>query len=380
MGTLPQPSRAPRFRDRLSHLSLEDASRILGPDGRRLLTRGGALELAAPDDLRIDEHEARVQWEPGPGGLTARLFFDPSVRGGLRAVCSACTRPCEHVGGLLSILLEQKTDLGLAAPPPDVIRATDEEDLVAQALEERAKRAKTERMKVRSVDPSTPWTDYTVANEVSGKTYRVALRGDTRGVSYCSCPDFKVNTLGTCKHVMKVLSRTKAFPREVRDKPYRRTRITVHLRYVEGIALAVALPQRFTDEVRAIVQPLVRGPIEVSDLVRRLQKLEAGGHGFFVTPDAEEFIERQLLAARLAKLVAEIRGAPDKHRLRTSLLKQPLLPYPTGRGSHSPPALGERFSPTRWGWARPSRAWASPSFSAREGSESGRCSSCALRR
>jgi hypothetical protein len=107
MGTLPQPSRAPRFRDRLSHLSFDGASKILGHNGRRLLIRGGALELAAPDDLRIDEHEARVQWEPGPGGLTSRLFFDPSVRGGLRAVCSACTRPCEHVGGLLSILLEQ---------------------------------------------------------------------------------------------------------------------------------------------------------------------------------------------------------------------------------------------------------------------------------
>ena len=116
MGTLPQPSRAPRFRDRLSHLSLEDASKILGPDGRRLLTRGGALELAAPDDLRIDDYEARLQWEPGPGGLTSRLFFDPSVRGGLRAVCSTCTKPCEHVAGLLSILLEQKTELGLATP------------------------------------------------------------------------------------------------------------------------------------------------------------------------------------------------------------------------------------------------------------------------
>jgi superfamily II DNA or RNA helicase len=224
-------------------------------------------------------------------------------------------------------LLEQKTDLGLATPPPDATRATDEEDLVAQALEERAKRAKTERMTVRSADPSTPWTDYTVSNATSGKTYRVALRGEQRGVSYCSCPDFKINTLGTCKHLMKVLARTRAFPREVREKPYRRRRITVHLRYAAAVSLAVALPHRLTDEARAIVQPLVRGPIVVSDLVRRLQKLEAGGHAFFVTPDAEEFIERQLLASRMATLVAEIRATPERHPLRTTLLKQPLLPY-----------------------------------------------------
>jgi superfamily II DNA or RNA helicase len=317
---------APTLRDRLSHLSFDEACKILGPDGKRLLIRGGSLELASPNDLHIDAREARIQWELGRGGCSSRLFFDPSVRGGLRAECSVCTNACEHVGGLLSILLEQKTDLGLAAPP-DVARAVDEEDLVVQALEEREKRARTERMKVRSADPATPWTDYTVSSAASGKTYRVALRGETRGVSYCACPDFKTNTLGTCKHIMKVLARTKAFPKEVRAKPYRRTRITIHLRYGEGVSLAVALPERLADQARAIVLPLVRGPIGAADLVRRLQKLEAGGHAFFVTPDAEEFIERQLLRARMAERVAEIRRAPETHPLRTSLLKQPLLPY-----------------------------------------------------
>ena len=48
---------------------------------------------------------------------------------------------------------------------------------------------------------------------------------------------------------------------------------------------------------------------------------------FFVTPDAEEFIERHLLAARMAKLVTEIRRAPGKHPLRVTLLREPLLPY-----------------------------------------------------
>jgi hypothetical protein len=322
-----KPSHALSMRDRLSHLSFEEACKMLGPDGKRLLIRGGGLELSSPDDLRIGDEEARVQWEPGPGGLTSRVFFDPRVRGRLRVECSLCRTTCEHVGGLLSIVLEQKSDLGLAAPPPEIARPVDEDDLVAQALEERAKRAKTERMKIRSEDPSRPWTDYTVLSAISGKTYRVALRGETRGESYCACPDFKTNTLGTCKHIMKVLSRAKTFPKEVRAKPYRRTRITVHVRYEDGVALAVALPQKLADEARAIVAPLAKGSIEATDLVRRLQKLEAGGHAFFVTPDAEELIQRRLVAARIGKTVAEIRQAPDKHPLRTTLLKQPLLPY-----------------------------------------------------
>jgi hypothetical protein len=315
------------LRDRLSHLSFEDACKMLGADGKRLLIKGGQLELASPDDLHIDEREARIVWEPGPGGLWSRVLLDPAAKGKLRAECSACATACVHVGGLLSVLLEQKTDLGLAAPPPDVTHAPDEERLVAQALEERAKRSETDRMTVRSTDPRTPWTDYTVTNSVSGKTYRVALRGEERGVSYCSCPDFKTNTLGTCKHIMKVLIRARAFPKAVRERPFRRQRITVHLRYTDGVSLALALPARLSDDARAIVSPLARGSIDPANLVRRLQKLEAAGQAFFVTPDAEEFIQRQLLRARTARLVAEIRSAPARHPLRTSLLKQPLLPY-----------------------------------------------------
>ncbi len=325
---LSKPSQALSMRDRLSHLSFDEACRMLGADGGRLLIRGGRLELSSPDDLRIDDQQARIAWEPGRGGISSRIFFDPGTRGRLKAECSVCTSACVHVAGLLSILLEQKSDLGLAAPPPENARPREEDELVERALEERAKRAKTERMKIQSADPSRPWTDYMVTSAISGKTHRVALRGETPGVSYCACPDFRTNTLGTCKHIMKVLARTtKAFPDRVRKKPYQRTRITVHLRYEDRVSLAVAVPQRLPAEADAIVAPLLSNPVVPADLVRRLNQLEVGGHAFFVTPDAEELIQRQLLAARLGKLVAEIRRAPDKHPLRSTLLNQPLLPF-----------------------------------------------------
>lgn len=322
-----KPSHVLSMRDRLSHLSFEEASKLLGPDGKRWLIRGGQLELESLDQLRIDDDEARLQWEPGPRGLVSRISFDPAKRGSLRVACSACATACEHVGGLLSIVLEQKTDLGLAAPPPEALRGADEAELLARELAERAARAKKERMKIRAVDPSTPWTDYEVLSAISGKSYRVALRSDVRGESYCSCPDFKTNTLGTCKHIMKVLEKSKAFPAAVRNKRYLRKRITVHLRYEDGPALALALPNRLSDAAMEIVRPLTKKPIEAADLVRRLRHLEAGGHAFFVTPDAEEHIQRELLTARLSKVTAEIRHAPAKHPLRKTLLKEELLPY-----------------------------------------------------
>lgn len=39
----------------------------------------------------------------------------------------------------------------------------------------------------------------------SGRSYHVSLRGQTPGESSCSCPDFRTNQLGVCKHVFRVL-------------------------------------------------------------------------------------------------------------------------------------------------------------------------------
>jgi SNF2 family DNA or RNA helicase len=126
---------------------------------------------------------------------------------------------------------------------------------------------------------------------------------------------------------MKLLSRTKAFPKDVRETPYARKRITIHLRYERGPALAVALPKTLPAEIRVVLAPLLKGSFEISVLLRALQQLEITGQPFFVTPDAEEFVQRKLLAARMDKTVAEIRKAPESHPLRTTLLREPLLPY-----------------------------------------------------
>src|SRR3972149_8407927 len=41
------------------------------------------------------------------------------------------------------------------------------------------------------------FSDFSLTNPQSGKTYRIAIRGEAPGVNYCSCPDYSVNNLGT---------------------------------------------------------------------------------------------------------------------------------------------------------------------------------------
>ena len=50
------------------------------------------------------------------------------------------------------------------------------------------------------------FSDYALTNPESGRKYKIAIRGDKPGDNYCSCPDFSINNLGTCKHIEYTLS------------------------------------------------------------------------------------------------------------------------------------------------------------------------------
>ena len=67
--------------------------------------------------------------------------------------------------------------------------------------------ATTLSFKIRNTGDQPIFSEYAVTNHTSGRTYKVAVRGLQPGDNYCSCPDFSINRLGTCKHVEFVLAR-----------------------------------------------------------------------------------------------------------------------------------------------------------------------------
>jgi SNF2 family DNA or RNA helicase len=62
-----------------------------------------------------------------------------------------------------------------------------------------------QKFKVRNIGSEPLYSDYEVYNPETNKTYKVSIRDNISSYNYCSCPDFRVNTLGTCKHVEFVL-------------------------------------------------------------------------------------------------------------------------------------------------------------------------------
>ncbi|MDH5671239.1 MAG: DEAD/DEAH box helicase [Myxococcales bacterium] len=315
--------------DLLSHLSHSQACKLLGPDGAALIREGGAFPLDPGDDVQLTPAELHARLPDGAAEVRVRR--SSQHRGRLEIACSVCSAPCAHAGAVLSLVLEEKVLLGLAAPPPErvPVESLSEAELVELALAQRAERAAKERMYVRSADPKRPYTDYTVTSAASGKTYRVALRGRGRGQSYCSCPDFRKNTLGTCKHILKIEKRAeRTFSARVLARPYQRRDFSVHLHFGDSLELRLSAPTRPDPEAEKLAGPLLGRPItDLSALLKRIGRLERAGHEVRIYPDAEQYIQGQLLSARLQRVSAEIRKRPAEHPLREKLLKAPLLPY-----------------------------------------------------
>jgi hypothetical protein len=324
---LTKPSPDLTLFDTLSRLTFARAAKLLGPNGNRLIAEGGKFDIDLTTQVKFDRDKFRLTLD----GAVVRLNLSPAVRHRLEWHCNACEVPCDHAGAAFSLILEEKLALGLAEAPPERAPAesVSEEALVAQALAERAERARTEKMRLTSVDSKEIWTDYTLTNAASGKSYRVALRGWQPGQSYCSCPDFRKNTLGTCKHILYALEKVRRrFSDSQRSKPYRRRGISVHLSYGKEMELRILLPPNLDDVASGIVRPIRdRSITDLPDLLQRIRKLEAHGVAVTVYPDAEEYIQTRLLLGRIAAKVAEIRRNPKSHPLRTMLLKVEILPY-----------------------------------------------------
>ncbi|HYR58570.1 MAG TPA: DEAD/DEAH box helicase, partial [Chthoniobacteraceae bacterium] len=209
----------------------------------------------------------------------------------------------------------------------------DEAALERRALAEREQRAREEKMDIRRAgNGKGPWTDYLVKSALSGKTWRVALRGLGRGESFCACPDFRKNTLGTCKHVMKVTAwAKKKHPAAEMARKWSPEQLAIHIRYDGEPRLALEAPARLSPDADRLVKPWRNRCAvtveETAELFALVKKLETAGESVLIFPDAEERIGHALHRRRLAGVVAEIRKNPAAHPLRTSLLTTELLPY-----------------------------------------------------
>src|SRR6266478_7319012 len=90
-------------------------------------------------------------------------------------------------------------------PSPHDWRTTDEDE-----INRRRARAQAEDFRVSNSDPRHPIFSNFRVQSGSGLTYSVEVRDVRQRQFACDCVDFRINGLGTCKHVEAVLMHLEA--------------------------------------------------------------------------------------------------------------------------------------------------------------------------
>jgi len=205
--------------------------------------------------------------------------------------------------------------------------------LIEEQIAARQERARTAVLNLAATPRGGAYGDYTV-KAASGKVYRVALRGPGLFENYCSCPDFAVNTLGTCKHIEALLQRLRQrLGRRFDSQRYRRTRASLSLHYGENLAVRLRLPAQPAPGLQAVAaeycdaEGLLRRECfpRFARLLEELRKLDATT---VVYSDVLDFIDRE---NELAEEIEEERrqvARLEKGKLPLKgLLQVPLYPY-----------------------------------------------------
>lgn len=205
--------------------------------------------------------------------------------------------------------------------------------LTEEQISSRQERARGLKLVVLSQPEGQAWGDYSVQSS-SGRRYRMAMRGPGLFENYCSCPDFVVNTLGTCKHIEALLQKLRRrYHKALVDRKWKRTRASLSLHYGETLAVRLALPKNAGPALRDIASRyfnrdgLLR-PDFHGNFHAMLEELRVLDETAVVYSDVIDFIDRENELAEgieiESRMLAELkRGAP----VLKGLLKVPLLPY-----------------------------------------------------
>jgi len=173
-----------------------------------------------------------------------------------------------------------------------------------EQIDLRRQRARSGSFRIENLGKKNKvYSDYSVTNPETGGNYTVSVRGFDVGDNSCTCPDYKANTLGTCKHIEAVLDGLKdELPPNLQKKKAVVTRPEVFLHYGEALRLGLHLPPRHSDKLAKLAlrffdeKGLWSGKARYDALV---PAVEAVTETVTILSDAMEFLDRELDRADL---------------------------------------------------------------------------------
>ncbi len=203
-----------------------------------------------------------------------------------------------------------------------------------EQIDIRRKRAAEEGLCIQNLGRNRVFSDYQVTNPKTEGKYRVSIRGFDTGDNTCECPDFRKNTLGTCKHIEAVLATLREdTPPQLHRKKAAVTHPEVYLQYGEQLRVGLHLPARFSDMLRALnetffdLKGLWKGDGRYERLIERVEEVP---EQVTIFSDAMEFMEREIERREMAERERALHTAVDMGEMPAALmdlLSVPLYAY-----------------------------------------------------
>jgi len=194
--------------------------------------------------------------------------------------------------------------------------------------------AQKQNFRLKNIGDEPIFSEFIVTNPETGGEYRVAIRGKRLGDNYCSCPDFAVNTLGTCKHIEFTLAKLerKRGGKKAFAEGFQPTYSEVYLRYgakrevifssgTKCPGYLLKLASRYFDKY-GVLKP--QGYSQFDTFIRKAGAIK---HDLRYYEDTIEFVAQVRDQAVLKKRIEKaFPGGANSTALR-KLLKVSLYPY-----------------------------------------------------
>lgn len=232
------------------------------------------------------------------------------------------------------VVKKKKTFKGRKIVKISPLRKSEEMTLQQWQIALRKEFGGKQNFRLKNIGNEPFFSEFTVANPQTKREYRIAIRGQNCGDNYCSCPDFAVNTLGTCKHIEFTLAklRVKRGGEKALAQGFRPAYSEVYVRYGAKREVAFKPGSEYPPSLKklanqyfdcnGILQPTAY--LKFEDFLKSAHSFK---HDLRCYEDTLAFIAEvrdcQILAKRIDKLFSD--GIKSKGF--SNLLKVSLYPY-----------------------------------------------------
>ena len=187
---------------------------------------------------------------------------------------------------------------------------------------------------IENIGEHPVFSDFEVYNPQSGKTYKVSIRDNQHSHNFCSCPDFKVNGLGTCKHIENVLLTLKN--KKSNWKYFNQTQpqsySSLSIYYGKERKLRLKPGSTNGQKIKQLFHPIMDRngfiqPEKLTEIESYIREATAIDPDFRVYPDVYEYIRGHRQQWEREQLTKKIFPEGTKSPIFDDLLKTKLHPY-----------------------------------------------------